>query len=108
MPKGIIKHLTDRGFGFIKTEQGEDLFFHHNELQGVDYNSLRVGQRVEFEIGRRHDGRSQAVRVRITEYQAQPDEPKEVAIEEEPVAEAVPKEVAAEGESIAEADTDNL
>ena len=66
MPKGTIRRLiTDRGFGFIATEQGEDLFFHRNELQGVDYNSLREGQQVEFEVGQGRNGRDQAVRVRL-------------------------------------------
>ena len=68
MPKGTIRRLiVDRGFGFIKSERGEDLFFHRSELQGVDYNSLREGQGVEFEIGRRADGRQQAVRVRLAQ-----------------------------------------
>ena len=65
MPNGTIRRLMDRGYRFIKTEQGGDLFFHRNELQGVDYNSLREGQEVEFEIGRGRDGRSQAVKVRL-------------------------------------------
>ena len=66
MPKGTIRRLTaDRGFGFIRTERGEDLFFHRNELQGVDYNSLREGQQVDFEVGRDRIGRPQAVRVRL-------------------------------------------
>ena len=65
MPKGTIRRLTNRGFGFIKTEQGEDLFFHRNELQGVDYSSLREGQEVEYKVGRGHDGRSQALGVRL-------------------------------------------
>ncbi len=108
MPKGTIRRLTDRGFGFIKTEQEEDLFFHRSELQGVEYNSLREGQEVEYEVGKGKNGRSQAVGVRLAGYQAQPDEPEEVATEEEPAVEAVPEEVAAEGESTAEAATDNL
>ena len=53
MPKGKIGRLiTDRGFGFIRTAEGKDLFFHRNELQGVDYSSLREGQEVEFEVGK--------------------------------------------------------
>jgi len=68
MTKGTIRRLiTDRGFGFIKTEQEEDLFFHRNELQGVDYDSLREGQGVEYEVGQGRNGRSQAVRVRLAE-----------------------------------------
>ena len=51
MPKGTIRRLTDRGFGFIKTEDETDLFFHRNNLEEVDYDSLTEGQQVEFEIG---------------------------------------------------------
>ena len=66
MPKGTIRRLiADRGFGFIKTEQGEDLFFHRSEFQGTSYYSLREEQEVEFEAGRGRDGRAQAVRVRL-------------------------------------------
>ncbi|MCF7835874.1 MAG: cold shock domain-containing protein [Candidatus Marinimicrobia bacterium] len=51
MQEGTIARLTDRGFGFI-TREGEekDLFFHSNELQGVEYNDLREGDKVTFEI----------------------------------------------------------
>ena len=35
MTKGTIKKLMDNGFGFIKTEEGKDLFFHRNEIEGV-------------------------------------------------------------------------
>jgi len=66
MPKGTIRRLiADRGFGFIKTDNGEELFFHRSELQGVEYRSLREGQEVEFEVGKGRNGRSQAVRVRL-------------------------------------------
>ncbi len=51
MPKGTIKRLMDRGFGFIKTEEEKDLFFHRNDLEGVEFNSLNEGQEVEFEKG---------------------------------------------------------
>jgi len=48
---GSIKRLTDKGFGFIRTESGNDLFFHSTALQGVVFEELRVGQRVEFTEG---------------------------------------------------------
>ena len=68
MAKGTIRRLvTDRGFGFIKGEIGEDLFFHRSELQGVEYGSLREGQEVEFEVGLGRDGRSQTVKVRLAQ-----------------------------------------
>jgi len=73
MPKGTIRRLMDRGFGFIKTEQEEDLFFHRNSLEGVEFNSLSEGQEVEFEKGQGRDGRPAAVKVRLTETQASDD-----------------------------------
>ena len=51
MAKGTIRKLiTDRGYGFIKREEEQDLFFHRNDLQGVAYESLTEGQEVEFEV----------------------------------------------------------
>ena len=42
MKQGTIKRLTDRGFGFIQIEgEDKDLFFHSNELEGVEYNELK-------------------------------------------------------------------
>jgi CspA family cold shock protein len=53
MPEGTIKKLTDKGFGFIKTQQGDkDLFFHSSSLQGVRFEELREGQRVSYTEGR--------------------------------------------------------
>ncbi len=65
MPKGTIIRLMDRGYGFIKTEQEGDLFFHRSELEGVEFNSLTEGQEVEFEKGQGRDGRPQAVKVKL-------------------------------------------
>ena len=71
MPKGTIRRLMDRGYGFIKTDQEEDLFFHSNSLEGVEFNSLSEGQEVEFEKGQGRDGRPAAVKVKLAEAQAE-------------------------------------
>ena len=56
MPEGTIKKLmTDRGFGFIKGDQGE-IFFHHSEVQGVAFEDLHEGQQVEYEVGQGKKG----------------------------------------------------
>jgi len=73
MPKGTIRRLVERGFGFIKTEEEKDLFFHRNDLEGVEYNSLSEGQEVEFEKGQGSDGRPRAEKVRLTETQVEDD-----------------------------------
>ncbi|MBT4941826.1 MAG: cold shock domain-containing protein [Candidatus Magasanikbacteria bacterium] len=51
MQTGKIARLTDRGFGFI-TREGEekDLFFHSNELVDVQFNDLREGDELTFEV----------------------------------------------------------
>jgi len=67
MPKGTIKKLMDRGFGFIKGEEEGDIFFHRNDIEGVEFESLREGQEVEFEKGQGRDGRPQAVKVRLAQ-----------------------------------------
>ena len=51
MAEGTIKRLTDRGFGFIDTETGNDLFFHMSNLEGVSYEELQEGQRVSYTEG---------------------------------------------------------
>jgi len=74
MPKGTIKRLMEQGFGFIKTEEAEkDLFFHRNEIEGVEFTSLNEGQEVEFEMGQDSRGRPQAVKVRLAETQTSDD-----------------------------------
>lgn len=51
MQEGVIARLTDKGFGFISREGEEkDLFFHSNELVGVEYNDLNEGDKVTFEV----------------------------------------------------------
>jgi len=68
MPKGTVRRLiADRGFGFIRTAEGKDLFFHQSDLQGMDYSSLREGQEVEFEMAKGPDGRSRAVKMRLAQ-----------------------------------------
>jgi CspA family cold shock protein len=51
MAEGTIKRLTDKGFGFIETGSGQDLFFHMSAVQGVRFEDLKQGQRVSFTEG---------------------------------------------------------
>lgn len=51
MMTGIIKTLTEKGFGFIAREgESKDLFFHSKELVGVTFDELRTGDKVSFEV----------------------------------------------------------
>ncbi len=51
MAEGTIKRLTDKGFGFIDTGDGKDIFFHMSAVVGTSYEDLREGQRVSFDVG---------------------------------------------------------
>jgi len=47
---GIIKTLSQRGFGFISLgEESKDLFFHKKDLKNVEFDDLKLGQAVKFE-----------------------------------------------------------
>ena len=47
---GIIKRVVpDRGFGFIAGEDGTGYFFHRDELHGLDFANLKLGERITFE-----------------------------------------------------------
>lgn len=49
--QGIIEKVTDKGFGFIKTEEHEKgIFFHATSLEGIEFDELKEGDKVEFEL----------------------------------------------------------
>ena len=64
MAEGTIKRVTDKGFGFIDTGTGGDMFFHMSNLDGVRFEELREGQRVTFTVGQGPKGpRAENVRL---------------------------------------------
>lgn len=51
MQTGTVARVMDKGYGFISREGEEkDLFFHSNELEGVEFDSLKEGDAVTFEV----------------------------------------------------------
>jgi CspA family cold shock protein len=52
MSEGTVKKKTDKGFGFINTGDGKDLFFHSTNVEGSGYEGLREGQKVSYTEGR--------------------------------------------------------
>lgn len=52
MTKGTVKWFNaTKGFGFLTTEDGQDVFVHYTALEGNgEFRTLDEGQAVEFEI----------------------------------------------------------
>jgi CspA family cold shock protein len=51
MPVGRVKWFNDaKGYGFIETEEGQDVFVHFSAISGTGFRSLREGEKVEFEV----------------------------------------------------------
>lgn len=51
MATGTVKWFSDRkGYGFIKQEDGQDLFVHHSAIDMPGFKTLAEGDQVSFEV----------------------------------------------------------
>ncbi len=49
--QGRVKWFnSEKGFGFIERENGDDVFVHFSAIQQEGYKSLEEGQQVQFDI----------------------------------------------------------
>ena len=50
MLQGTVKWFSDsKGFGFITTEDSNDVFVHHTSIQGTGFKTLSEGDKVSFD-----------------------------------------------------------
>ena len=57
MARGTVKFFnTQKGYGFIAQEEGDDVFVHYSNISGDGFKNLEEGQEVEFEVGEGRKG----------------------------------------------------
>ena len=51
MAQGTVKWFNpEKGYGFIRQENGEDVFVHYSSIAGDGFKSLEEGQKVQFDV----------------------------------------------------------
>ena len=51
MSSGTVKWFDDaKGYGFISSDDGSDIFVHHSAIDGEGRKTLAEGQRVDFDV----------------------------------------------------------
>jgi cold shock protein len=59
VPEGTVKWFNNnKGYGFIKQDDGGDIFVHHTSIDMTGFRSLAEGDRVTFEVGQGAKGPS--------------------------------------------------
>jgi CspA family cold shock protein len=55
--RGTVKWFNnEKGYGFIHSDEGEDVFVHYTGIEGEGFKTLEEGQLVEFNIVRGERG----------------------------------------------------
>lgn len=64
MMRGKVKWFNENeGYGFIRQDDGKNIFVHYSNILGRGFRTLSEGEGVEYELEERYNG-LQAVRVK--------------------------------------------
>ena len=56
--KGVVKWFNaNKGFGFIVSEEGEDIFVHYSAIAGDGFKTLEEGSNVEYDLAENERGK---------------------------------------------------
>jgi CspA family cold shock protein len=51
MVVGTVKWFSEnKGYGYIAQDEGEDVFIHYSQIEGLGFKTLKEGEMVEFEV----------------------------------------------------------
>jgi len=51
LAEGKVKWFNEKkGFGFIESDEGGDVFVHYSAIQGAGFRTLYQGQRIRFDV----------------------------------------------------------
>ncbi len=57
MPTGTVKWFNEKkGYGFIRQDEGDDVFVHHTGINMQGFKVLREGERVSYQLGKGKKG----------------------------------------------------
>jgi CspA family cold shock protein len=57
MASGTVKWFNEqKGYGFIKQDDGQDIFVHYSAITGAGFKTLKEGDKVTFEVGQGKKG----------------------------------------------------
>jgi CspA family cold shock protein len=64
--QGAVKWFNDsKGYGFIESDAGEEVFVHFSSISGAGFRSLTGGDRVEFDVVEGGKGKQAANVVKV-------------------------------------------
>lgn len=64
--KGTVKWFnSEKGYGFISSEEGKDIFVHFSAIQSNGYKTLEEGDKVEFKVTKSDRGETAANVVKL-------------------------------------------